>query len=96
MPSRLYCAVALIVTALSSSTPAASAEIVLRAVSAFAEKTYAARPFELFIERVNAAGGWQEKTKYRVDPGFYSAGATVVQTAGRGLHRKQAQVGQLE
>src|SRR2546423_271759 len=56
MPSRLYCAVALIVTAPLSSTPAASAEIVLRAVSAFAEKTYAARPFELLIERVNAAG----------------------------------------
>jgi TRAP-type C4-dicarboxylate transport system substrate-binding protein len=64
MPSRLYCAVALIVTALLSSTPAASAEIVLRAVSAFAEKTYAARPFELFIERVNAAGKGIVQTNY--------------------------------
>jgi hypothetical protein len=41
---------------LISATPARSAEVALRAVSAFAEKTYAARPFEEFIERVNAAG----------------------------------------
>jgi TRAP-type transport system periplasmic protein len=45
-----------LIAAFLMSTPALSAEVVLRAVSAFAEKTYAARPFEEFIERVNAAG----------------------------------------
>src|SRR6516165_2430177 len=36
--------------------PAVGAEVTLRAVSAFAEKTTYSRPFELFIERVNEAG----------------------------------------
>jgi len=39
-----------------SATPALSDEVTLRAVSAFAEKTTYARPFEKFIERVNAEG----------------------------------------
>jgi TRAP-type C4-dicarboxylate transport system substrate-binding protein len=55
MQLRLY-SLALAVAFLISSTPVRSAEVVLRAVSAFAERTYAARPFELFIERVSAAG----------------------------------------
>jgi TRAP-type transport system periplasmic protein len=55
MQVRAPSAVAL-VAALLSPTAALGDEAVLRAVSAFAEKTYAARPFELFIERVNAAG----------------------------------------
>jgi TRAP-type C4-dicarboxylate transport system substrate-binding protein len=55
MRFRSYSTIALIASAISS-TPALGDEVVLRAVSAFAEKTYAARPFELFIERVNAAG----------------------------------------
>src|SRR3974377_1694916 len=36
--------------------PAVGAELPRRAVSAFAEKTTYSRPFELFIERVNAVG----------------------------------------
>src|SRR5438105_446487 len=55
MRVRLY-SVLLIAFAFTCSPPALAAEVVLRAVSAFAEKTYAARPFEEFIERVNAAG----------------------------------------
>jgi TRAP-type C4-dicarboxylate transport system substrate-binding protein len=46
----------IVAVGLLSASPAVAAEVVLRAVSAFAEKTYAARPFEEFIERVNAAG----------------------------------------
>lgn len=41
---------------LASGTPVASQEISLRAVSAFTEKTTYSRGFELFIDRVNAAG----------------------------------------
>lgn len=36
--------------------PAVGSEVTLRAVSAFAEGTTYARPFELFVERVNEAG----------------------------------------
>jgi TRAP-type C4-dicarboxylate transport system substrate-binding protein len=49
-------AIALGVFASLLATTALAQEVTLRAVSAFAEKTTYARPFEKFIERVNAAG----------------------------------------
>lgn len=54
MPSRLCLAV--IAATLVWATAGSSAEVTLRAVSAFAEKTTYSRPFERFIERVNEAG----------------------------------------
>jgi TRAP-type transport system periplasmic protein len=47
---------AIIAASLLWTASAVGAEVTLRAVSAFAEKTTYSRPFELFIERVNEAG----------------------------------------
>ena len=51
-----YRFLAVIASLLVCAAPAVGAEVTLRAVSAFAEKTTYSRPFELFIERVNEAG----------------------------------------
>src|ERR1700737_2292129 len=53
---HLYRFLAVIASLLVCASPAVGAEVTLRAVSAFAEKTTYSRPFELFIERVNEAG----------------------------------------
>src|SRR3984893_5339451 len=53
---HLYRFSAVIASLLICAAPAVGAEVTLRAVSAFAEKTTYSRPFELFIERVNEAG----------------------------------------
>src|ERR1700736_5917571 len=53
---HLYRFLAVIASLLVCAAPAVGAEVTLRAVSAFAEKTTYSRPFELFIERVNEAG----------------------------------------
>jgi len=46
----------IMLAAFGLSTAASAQEVTLRAVSAFAEKTTYSKPFEQFIERVNAAG----------------------------------------
>jgi TRAP-type transport system periplasmic protein len=53
---HLYRFLAVIASLLVCAAPAVGAEVTLRAVSAFAEKTTYSRPFEIFIERVNEAG----------------------------------------
>src|SRR6202022_2577532 len=53
---HLFRFLAVIASLLVCASPAVGAEVTLRAVSAFAEKTTYSRPFELFIERVNEAG----------------------------------------
>jgi TRAP-type transport system periplasmic protein len=53
---RLHRCLAAIASSLIWAAPAGSAELTLRAVSAFAEKTTYSRPFELFVDRVNDAG----------------------------------------
>src|ERR1700726_166154 len=53
---HLHRFLAVIASLLVCAAPAVGAEVTLRAVSAFAEKTTYSRPFELFIERVNEAG----------------------------------------
>src|ERR1700731_5432126 len=53
---HLYRFLAVIASLLVCAAPAVGAEVTLRAVSAFAEKTTYSRPFELFIERVNRDG----------------------------------------
>src|SRR6202040_3432667 len=53
---HLYRFLAVIASLLICAAPAVGAEVTLRAVSAFAEKTTYSRPFELFIERVNEDG----------------------------------------
>ena len=53
---ELYRFSAIALSLLLCTIPAIGAEVTLRAVSAFAEKTTYSRPFELFIERVNEAG----------------------------------------
>jgi TRAP-type transport system periplasmic protein len=46
----------IVFAALGLSTAAPAQEVTLRAVSSFAEKTTYSKPFEQFVERVNAAG----------------------------------------
>jgi TRAP-type C4-dicarboxylate transport system substrate-binding protein len=53
---HLHRCLAVIASSLIWAAPAGSAEVTLRAVSAFAEKTTYSRPFELFVDRVNQAG----------------------------------------
>jgi TRAP-type C4-dicarboxylate transport system substrate-binding protein len=53
---RLHRCLAVVAFSLIWGAPAGSAELTLRAVSAFAEKTTYSRPFELFVDRVNEAG----------------------------------------
>lgn len=63
MKTRLTLAVATALV-LAGGTPAGAQEVTLRAVNAFAKGTTFARPFERFVERVNAEGKGLVQIRY--------------------------------